>query len=60
MSDDLWIGQIMWKHQYLMVWLTYCSLINPYGDVGLSQIWLKLSLVAWRYQFITYTHVDLS
>ena len=34
--------------------------MTPYGDMDLGQHWLRLWLVAWRHQAITWTSVDLS
>ena len=31
-----------------------------YGDMELGQHWLRLWLVAWRHQAVTWTNVDLS
>ena len=39
--------------------LTHCGLVTPYGDRDLGQHWLRLWLVAWRHQAITWTNVDL-
>ena len=40
--------------------LTHCGLVAPYGNMELGQHWLRLWLVAWRHQAITWTNVDLS
>ena len=40
--------------------LTHWGLVTPYGDSDLGQHWLRLWLVAWRHQAITWTNVDLS
>ena len=40
--------------------LTHYGLVTPYGDTDLGQHWLRLWLVAWRHQAITWTNVDLS
>ena len=32
----------------------------PYGDIDLGQHWLRLWLVAWRQQAITWANVDFS
>ena len=34
--------------------------VKPYGHADLGQHWLKQWLVAWQYQAITWTNVDLS
>ena len=34
--------------------------MTPYGDMELSQTWLRYWLVAWRHQAITWFNVDLS
>ena len=39
--------------------LTQCGLMTPYGDINLSQLWLRQWLVAWQHQAITWTNVDL-
>ena len=47
----------------IMLWeyvVTHCSLVTPYGDRDLGQQWLRLWLVAWRHQAITWTNVDWS
>ena len=38
--------------------LTHWGLVTPYGDMDLGQHWLKLWLVAWRRQAISWTNVD--
>ena len=46
-----------------LFWLKCVNALWPseaYGDIDLSQHWLRLRLVAWRYQAITQTNVDLS
>ena len=32
--------------------------MTPYGNIDLSQHWLRWWLVAWKHQTIVYTHVD--
>ena len=39
--------------------LTFCGLVTPFGDIYLRQHWLRLWLVAWWHQAITWTNVDL-
>ena len=34
-------------------------MVTPYGDIDLGQHWLRLWLVAWQHQAITWTNVDL-
>ena len=46
-------GQPSWS-------LTHCGLVTPYGDTYLGQHWLRLWLVAWWHQAITWTNIDLS
>ena len=36
------------------------SLMKPYGDIDLGQLWLRWCLTAWRHQAITWTNVGLS
>ena len=38
--------------------LTHCGPVTPYGDIGLSQYWLRKWLVAWRHQAIAWTNVE--
>ena len=45
--------------RYCSLALTHCGLMTPYGDGDLGQHWLRLWLVAWRHQAITWTNVDL-
>ena len=40
--------------------LTHCGPVTSYGDIGLSQHWLRKWLVAWWHQAITWPNVDLS
>ena len=40
--------------------LTYCGLVMPYADINLGQYWLRLRLVAWWHQAITWTNADFS
>ena len=40
--------------------LTHCSLVTPYGDKYLSEHYLRLWLVAWRRQAVTWTNVDIA
>ena len=40
--------------------LTYCGLVMAYGGRDLGQHWLRLWLVAWWHQAITWTSVNLS
>ena len=40
--------------------LIHCGLVTAYGNIDLSQYWLRLWLVAWQHQVITWTTVDLS
>ena len=40
--------------------LTHCGLATPYGTKDLGQHWLRLWLVAWQHQAITWTNADLS
>ena len=40
--------------------LTHWGLVTPCGDRDLGLHWLRLWLVAWRYQAITWTNVDWS
>ena len=40
--------------------LTHCGLVTPHDDRDLGQHWLRLWLVAWRHQAITWTNADLS
>ena len=40
--------------------LTHSDLVMRYGINDLSVNWLRLWLVAWRYQAISWTNVDLS
>ena len=39
---------------------TPCGLMTPYGNTDIGQHWLRLLLVAWRHQAITWTSVDFS
>ena len=39
--------------------LTHCGLVTPYAVRALVQHWLRLQLVAWRYQVNTWNNVDL-
>ena len=40
--------------------LTYSGRVTPYGNIDLDQLWLRLWLVVWRHQAITWPNVDLS
>ena len=40
--------------------LTHCGLVTPYGNINLCQHRLRLWLVAWWHQAITWTNVDFS
>ena len=40
--------------------LTYCGLVEPYGDIDLGQHWVRYWLCAWQHQAITWTNVVLS
>ena len=42
------------------LFLTHWGLVAPFSDIDLGQHWLRLWLVAWRHQAITWTNVDLS
>ena len=48
-----------WILMKLMVCLTHCALMTPYGDIDLGQHWLRQWLVAWWHQAIAWTNVDL-
>ena len=45
---------------FIRLCLTHCSLITSYGDINMGQYCLRLWLVAWRHQDITWTNFDLS
>ena len=40
--------------------VTHFGLVTLYGDIELGQHWLRLWLVAWWHQAITWTNADLS
>ena len=48
------------KSQLVPCVFTHCDTVTPYGDIDLGQHWLRQWLVAWGYQAITRTNVDLS
>ena len=41
-------------------WISELILVTPYGDVNCGQHWLRLWVVAWWHQAITWTNVDIS
>ena len=51
---------VEWALLYKRTYLTLCGLVMPYGDIDLGQHWLRLWLVAWQHQAITWTNVDWS
>ena len=69
MDGELNMAQNVWKFvKALMVvysatlykGLTYYGLVTLYSDIDLGQHWLRQWLVAWQYQGITWTNVDLA
>ena len=42
-----------------LVWMfTHCGLVTSHGDRNLGQHWLRLWVVAWWHQAVTWTNVD--
>ena len=54
------IFSLTYSYTCWMRMLTHCGLVTPYVDRDLGQHWLKLWLVAWWHQAITWTNVDWS
>ena len=65
-KGEMSFNQQRFRYELLCDWstweerlcLTRCGLTPPYGNINLGQNWLRLWLVAWRNQPITWTNVD--
>ena len=59
---DTWMYAKMCKiyRSCLVSALNNCGFVTPYSDIELEQHWVRLWLVAWRHQAITWTNIDLS
>ena len=51
-------GLMLWVNTDSSNVLTHRGLVTPYGDIELSQHWLRQWLVAWQCQTIIWTNSD--